>query len=110
MIEDTIARIRLRVANSRGLEEGRKRELEALLERLSAEVSRLDESRRDDIDSVRLFTEASAHEAMRDRQDPERLAHALNGLRSSVRQFEVSHPRLAKAVNAICVTLANLGI
>jgi len=35
---------------------------------------------------------------------------SLNGLTSSVEEFEKSHPKLVQIVNAISNTLANLGI
>ena len=38
------------------------------------------------------------------------LRHSVEDLRSSVKDFEQSHPKLVQAVNGISGTLANLGI
>ena len=60
--------------------------------------------------SIAGFAEVSTHEATRTEQDPELLKLSLEGLGSSVRGFEESHPRLVQIVNSISSTLSNLGI
>jgi len=50
------------------------------------------------------------HEAIRQPQDPQLAASALQELAASVAELEVSHPQLVNVVNAISVLLANIGI
>jgi len=61
-------------------------------------------------ESIAGFTEVSAREATREQQNPQLLKLSLEGLNSSVEEFENSHPKLVHIVNSISTTLANLGI
>jgi queuine/archaeosine tRNA-ribosyltransferase len=81
-----------------------------LLGTLKSEVAKLSQTHGEQAESIAGFTQLSAHEATRTEQNPELLKLSLDGLGSSVRGFEESHPRLVRIVNAISNTLANLGI
>ena len=110
MIEDTIGKIETRIESTDAIKEDRRRELLQLLGTLKAEVAELSKTHGEEAQSIAGFTEVSAHEATRAEQNPELLKLSLDGLGSSVRGFEESHPRLVQIVNAISNTLANLGI
>jgi hypothetical protein len=110
MIEDTIGKIEARIENADAIKEERRRELLQLLGTLKSEVAELSKTHEEQAQSIAGFTEVSAHEATRAEQDPELLKLSLDGLGSSVRGFEQSHPRLVQIVNAISSTLSNLGI
>jgi hypothetical protein len=110
MIEDTIGKIEARIEGTDAIKEERRRELLQLLGTLKSEVAALSKTHGDQAQSIAGFTEVSAHEATRAEQNPELLKLSLDGLGSSVRGFEESHPRLVQIVNAISNTLANLGI
>jgi hypothetical protein len=110
MIEDTIGKIEARVQGSDVIKEERRQELLGLLGTLKSEVAELSKTHVEQAQSIAGFTQLSAHEATRAEQNPELLKLSLDGLGSSVRGFEESHPRLVQIVNAISNTLANLGI
>ena len=110
MIEDTIGKIEARVQGAEAIKEERRQELLQLLGTLKSEVAELSKTHGEQAQSIAGFAEVSAHEATRTEQDPELLKLSLEGMSSSVRGFEESHPRLVQIVNAISSTLSNLGI
>jgi len=110
MIEDTIGKIEARVQSADSIKEERRRELLQLLGTLKAEVAQLSKTHGEQAESIAGFTEVSAHEATRAEQNPELLKLSIEGLTSSVGEFEESHPKLVQLVNAISNTLSNLGI
>jgi Domain of unknown function (DUF4404) len=110
MIEDTIGKIEARIKGTEAIKEERRRELLRLLGTLKSEVAELSKTHEEQAQSIAGFTEVSTHEATRTEQNPELLQLSLQGLGSSVRGFEESHPHLVQIVNAISSTLSNLGI
>jgi hypothetical protein len=54
--------------------------------------------------------ERSTHEATRKQKNPNLLKLSIDGLSVSVKEFEVSHPKLVEQVNNIANMLANMGI
>jgi hypothetical protein len=110
MIEDTISKIEVKLRDSGSVSEEKKRELQELLATLKSEVATLSKTHNEQAESIAGFTEMSAHEATRSKQNPELLELSLKGLSSSVDGFEKSHPRLVQIVNSISQTLSNLGI
>lgn len=110
MIEDTIGKIEARIQNSESIKDERRRELLDLLGKLKTEVAELSETHDEQARSIAGFAEVSAHEATRSEQNPQLLKLSLQGLSSSVEEFEKSHPQLVRVVNAVSHTLSNLGI
>ena len=110
MIEDTLKKIEARVQGSEAISDDRRRELLQLLDTLKSEVADLSQTHGDQATSIAGFTDLSTHEATRSSQDPRLLSLSLQGLSSSVKGFENSHPKLVQIVNAISNTLSNLGI
>jgi len=110
MIEETIGKIESKIQGAETVKEERRQELLDLLGTLKEEVAQLSRTHGEQAQSIAAFTEVSAHEATRTEQNPQLLKLSLEGLRSSVREFEGSHPRLAQIVSAITNTLSNLGI
>ncbi len=110
MIKDTIGKIEARIQGAETINDDRRQELLQLLGTLKAEVTELSKTHGEQAQSIAGFTEVSAHEATRAKQNRELLQLSLDGLGSSVREFEGSHPRLVQIVNAISNTLSNLGI
>ena len=110
MIDDTISKIEAQLDAAQSIKPERKRELHQLLETLKTEVSGLSKTHGEQAASIARFTEVSAHEATRVSRDPQLLDLSLEGLRSSARSFEESHPRLVEIVNTVSRTLSNLGI
>ncbi|HET7624962.1 MAG TPA: DUF4404 family protein [Verrucomicrobiae bacterium] len=110
MIEDTVGKIEAKIRGSENISDERKRELLQLLGTLKSEITNLSKTNGEQAESIAGFTERSAHEAMRSKQNPELLDLSLKGLSSSVGGFEKSHPQLVEIVNTISTTLSNLGI
>ena len=110
MIEDTIGKIEARIQSADAIKDDREQELLELLGTLKAEVAKLSETHTEQAESIAGFTERSAQEATRSEQNPQLLKLSIQGLNSSVGEFEKSHPQLVRIVNAISNTLSNLGI
>src|SRR5258705_9765245 len=110
MIEDTIRKIENKIQSAEVIKEERRHELLQLLGTLKSEVAELSKTHGEQAESIAGFAELSTHEAIRSDQNPRLLALSLQGLSSSVSEFEKSHPRLVQIVNAISNTLSNLGI
>ncbi len=110
MIDNTIGKIEDRIRGAESIKDERRQELLQLLGTLKAEVSELSKTHQEQAQSIAGFTDLSTHEATRAEQNPELLKLSLQGLGSSVTEFEQSHPRLVQIVNAISSMLSNLGI
>jgi hypothetical protein len=110
MLDDTIAKIEARIRGADTINADRQRELIQLLATLKAEVANLSQTHGEHAQSIAGFAEVSAHEATRSEQNPQLLKISVEGLASSVKGFEETHPRLVQIVNAISNALSNLGI
>jgi hypothetical protein len=110
MIQDTIAELEARLQKAEAVRPESRAELLALLETLRGEIAALSQTHGEDAQSIAGFTSVSTHEAIREKKNPELMKLSLDGLSSSVSEFETSHPGLVQIVNRICQTLANLGI
>lgn len=110
MIDSTISKIEEKIKGAETINEENRKELLRLLYDLKAEVSILNESRKDDAQSIAHFTEISAHEATKKEKNPNLIKASLDGLVSSIEGLEVSHPELTETVNAIARILSNMGI
>lgn len=110
MIDDTIHKIESRVRAGRAITADNKQALLSLLETLKSELDALDDDHNEKAESMTGFMERSAHEATREEPNQRLLALAIDGLSTSVQDFESSHPRVAEVTNSIAAMLANLGI
>ena len=110
MIENTIGKIEAKIKGAEAIPAERRQELLHLVGTLKSEVAELSKTHREQAQSIAAFAEVSAHEATRTEQNPDLLKLSLQGLGSSVSEFEKTHPRLVQVVNAISQTLSNLGI
>ena len=110
MLHETISRIEGQLKGSNSLDAAKKQELLSLVNELKKEVGVLAETHHEDARSIASYTETSVHEATRGERNEELLSHSLEGMKLSVRRFEVSHPRLTGLVNTIGRTLWEIGI
>ena len=110
MIKETITQIEARIEKAESLNDAKKKELLDLLSTLKVEVSELSKTHAEQTRSITGFTGVSVHEAIREEKNPQLLKLSLEGLSTSVKEFESSHPRLFGIVNSICQTLSNVGI
>jgi hypothetical protein len=110
MIEQTIGEIEAKIRGAESVTEARKRELLQMLGTLKSEVGALEKTDDEQARSIADFAKISAHEATREKQNPQLRELSVRGLRSSVDGFEQSHPKLVQIVNSISNTLSKLGI
>lgn len=110
MLQDTISKIEDRIQNSSATKEENRAELLKLLGELKSEIAKLSQTHEEQAQSIAGFTEISAHEATRETKNPELVKLSVEGLASSVDEFEGTHPKLVALVNRICTTLSNMGI
>jgi hypothetical protein len=110
MLHDTISKIEERLQNSAALSPSQRADLLKLLGQLRAEIGRLSKTHEEEAESIASFAEVSAREAMRQSRNPRLVEHSIGGLKSSVEEFETTHPDLAGLVNRLATMLANMGI
>lgn len=110
MLREIINRIEDQLMENNSLAAGKKQELLSLIEELKKEAAVLAETHHEDARSIASFTETSVHEATRRERNEELLSHSLEGIKLSVRRFEVSHPKLVALMNAISRTLWEIGV
>ncbi len=110
MIQNTIEKIENKVKKIDSLKDESKTQLLNLLSTLKSEIAELSKTKGEQAESIIGFAEISTHEATRQDKNPQLLELSIDGLSTSVKGFEVSHPSLVGTVNSICVMLSNLGI
>jgi hypothetical protein len=110
MIEDTIKQIEEKIGGLDTIPEARRRELDKLVGGLRREILELAKTRSEEAESIARFAVASAHEVTRKSGSDTLRRLSLDGLKASVESFETSHPRLADAVNHVCMALSDIGI
>ena len=109
MLDDTLKKIETIIANSRMRDE-KKEELHELMGDLKSELGDLSDTHESQAQSIAGFAKVSSHEATREPQQEELVTLSMAGLKVSAAEFEVTHPRLARTINAICVALSKAGI
>jgi archaellum component FlaC len=110
MIEDTIKKIERRIAGTETLPEKTRDDLSALLVELKDEIEKLPATHGEHAESITQFMDASTHEATRQSTDQSLLDLSIQGLEQSVKDFEVTYPKLAETVNSFCSMLSGIGI
>jgi hypothetical protein len=110
MIDETIARIEARLKSAEALSEESRKELQALLSTLKAELLALSQHDADQARTIAGYVELSTHEATREQKQPRLLEHAIDGLKTSVYGLEAKHPRLTELANSIGLLLSNTGL
>jgi hypothetical protein len=110
MIQDRIAKIEATLSNSPNIPAETRQELLSLLAELKAETAAFAATHGAEAQSLAQLTGTAVERATSEERQPEQTAEALEGLASSVRDFEVSHPRLVQIVDRLALTLSNMGI
>ncbi len=110
MIQGTVAKIEERLKQAAALPEEKRAELLALVRELRRELDTLPPAQQEQAASVAGFIDVSTYEATRATRNERLLTLSLQGVDSSVEEFEASHPRLAQVANAIATMLANIGV
>jgi hypothetical protein len=110
MISERLAKIETALRNNASIPEGTRQELLVLLAGLRSEVTPLLATHGESAHEIAGSAEAAVHATMKREAEPEQAAQAVDGLAASVREFEVTHPRLVEIVDQLALTLSNLGI
>lgn len=110
MIKDTLGKIKKQITSSGELNDAKKEKLLKLIDGLSDEIGEISKTDESGAQSITNFASATTHEVTRDKKNKQLLDVSLNGLKTSVSEFESSHPELTKIVSAISETLSNIGI
>jgi hypothetical protein len=109
-IPERIAQIEATLRNSANIPDATRQELLDLVARLKTEVTPLVQTHGESVDQIAGSADAAVQAAVRREEQPEEAAQAVEGLAASVRDFEVSHPRLVQIVDRLAMTLSNMGI
>ncbi|MEI9897518.1 MAG: DUF4404 family protein [Chthoniobacter sp.] len=110
LIPERIAQIEATLRNSASIPEATRQELLELVAGLKTEVTPLVETHGESAGHIAGSADAAVQAAVRREAQPEEAAQAVEGLAASVRDFEISHPRLVQIVDRLAVTLSNMGI
>jgi len=110
MLKHTLETIENKIKNAPSIPEASKSEYLELLHTLNTEINKLQKSQKEKAQSIKGFTKVTSHEITRDEIDPGLIRISIEGLSSSVKEFEASHPKLVQTVNAICDFLSKIGI
>lgn len=110
MINGTLAKIEETIRRHKNLSDKDRTELIELFGSLKLELKELSKIRAEETESLVGFIERSTHEASRQKKNPKLLKLSIDGISESVREFEVSHPKLVEDVNYISSVLSNMGI
>ncbi len=110
MLQHTLKTIENKIKDTPHIPDESKAEFLDLLHQLNDQINALKEIQAEKAQSIKGFTKVSAHEITRREMDPGLVRIAMEGLSSSVKEFEASHPKLVQTVNAICDFLSKIGI
>ena len=110
MLKHTLEKIEKKIKISPNIPDEKKSEYFNLLNDLNTEINKLQLSHNEQAKSIKGFTKISAHEATRDELNPNLIKIAMDGLSSSVKEFEISYPKLVGIVNSMSSFLSKLGI
>ena len=110
MIQDTLKKIEEKIKLARVGSDETRQELLRLVNDLNGELNDLQITHADQARNIAEFTQVAADQATREGTTPVLAKPALDGLTSSVAEFELTHPKLVSLVQAFCTTLSNAGI
>lgn len=110
MPNTTIEKIEEKIRTNSSLNDENKNELLKLISGLKAELEGLSGEHVENAERIISHIDSTTDEAFKESQDHGLLKKALEGLSDSVREFEVSHPKLVAQIDFIASKLANSGI
>lgn len=110
MLKHTLEKIEKKIKISPNIPDEKKIEYFELLNNLNEEINELQKTHKEQAKSIKGFTKISAYEATRNEIDPHLIKISLDGLSSSVKEFQASYPKLVGIVNSMCSFLSKLGI
>lgn len=103
MLQDDLNKLEKLIKESKSLSAERRAELQQLARQLRSELELLEKTQRDQAQSISSYAKLAAHETLRNERDDQLHVHALEGLKTSIRRFEATHPALTRVIQQICV-------
>jgi hypothetical protein len=103
MLQETIDKLEHKIRYTKTLTKEKREELTGLVRELRTELTELEKSEKEQAESIADFAHAAARESLRAKQDEQLLHLSAQGLKSSIRKFEVSHPNLTRVIQSICL-------
>jgi hypothetical protein len=110
MISERLAQLESSLRDNASLPEATRQELLDLVAGLKAEMAPLMDTHGENARAIAGRAEAAVQASINRDEQPEQAEQAVKGLAASVREFEVTHPRLVEIVDQLALTLSNLGI
>lgn len=107
-MKNTLQEIKDKLSGESTLSAEKKAELLGMLDELEGEMGSVESS--EHAENIRGHIMRSADEVTKEEKDPDLIEKAINELKDSVTEFEVSHPKLVESVNNISAMLASMGI
>ena len=111
MGEKTINKIEEKIQNNASIDQGKKAELLELMAHLKLELEHLRKTDSSKARAIADLAETSTQKAFDALTTVDTSSETpLKELETSVEEFEVSHPRLVRVINRICIMLSSIGI
>jgi tyrosyl-tRNA synthetase len=110
VIKSTLTKIEKTIQQESNLPDKDKAKLLSMLTTLKVEIKELSKIHSEEAESIVGFIERSTQEASRKKKNATLLQLSIDGIKESVKEFELSHPKLVESVNYISSALANFGI
>jgi len=108
---ETIKKIEEKIQNNTALGDAKKTELLELMGKLKLELEQLQKTDSSKAKTIAELAETSTQKAFDALTAVEVSSETpLKELETSVEEFEVSHPRLVRVINRICIMLSSIGI
>lgn len=111
MSEKTINKIEEKIQNNASIDKSKKAELLELMGHLKIELEQLRQTDSSKARAIADLAETSTQKAFDAMTAVDVSSETpLKELETSVEEFEVSHPRLVRVINRICIMLSSIGI
>lgn len=111
MSEKTINKIEEKIQNNASIDKSKKAELLELMGHLKLELEQLRKTDSSKARAIADLAETSTQKAFDAMTAVDASSETpLKELETSVEEFEVSHPRLVRVINRICIMLSSIGI
>jgi len=108
MTSERLAKLESVLRDNPNLSETSRRELLELVAGLRTEMATLEGTHAERANQIAGSAEAAVRASITDQT--RQSTAAVEGLASSVREFEASHPKLVEIVDQLAATLSNMGI
>lgn len=110
MLNETLNKIETILKSSAQLTVSERDQLQKLYAELRGELDQLSQTQAEHAESIAAFASVAAQESLRKNKNSELTHLSLQGLKTSIDDFEDSHPKLFTTIQAIINSLRGLGV